>query len=306
MGVRLENLADIAVFVRVVDCGSFTRTAEQLGVSRAVVSKYIARLEARLGARLLHRTTRRLSLTEAGSALYERSRNGLAQIEEAVLEIARLQKAPRGTLKVNAPMSFGILHLAPALPEFLARHPDLSVDVRMDDRIVDLVQEGFDLAIRIAVLPDSSLVARKLAPCRQVVCASPEYLARHGTPQTPEDLRQHNCIVYTYAQSANLWAFATSAGREIQVPVRGSLKLNNGIAEREAALRGLGIIMTPTFYVGDALREGRLVPILTDYPVRELTIYAVYPERKYVSPKVRAFVEFLARRFGPRPYWDSF
>ena len=303
----MENLADIAVFVRVVDTGSFTKTADQLGLSRAVVSKYLNRLEARLGARLLHRTTRRLSLTEAGSALYERSRQALSQIEEVEQEIAKLQKAPRGTLKVNAPMSFGIMHIAPALPEFLARHPDMSVEMKLDDRIVDLIEEGFDLAIRISVLADSSMVARKLAPCRQAVCASPEYLAARGIPQTPEDLREHNCIVYTYAASANLWAITASDGRDVRVPVRGTLRVNNGIASRAAALKGVGIIMTPTFYVGDALRDGRLkAVVLTDHAARELSIYAVYPEHKYVSPKVRAFVEFFAKRFGPKPYWDAF
>lgn len=302
----MENLTDIAVFVRVVESGSFTRTADQLALSRAVISKYVSRLEKRLGARLLNRTTRRLSLTEAGAALYARSRDALREIEEAELEIDRLQGEPRGTLKVNAPMSFGILHVAPAVPEFLARHAAVTVDLRMDDRIVDLIEEGFDVAIRIAELQDSTLIARKLAPCRQVVCASTEYLRRHPLPQTPEDLTEHNCIIYTYARSPNIWRFRSANGEDISVPVRGNLRVNNGLAEREAALQGLGIIITPTFYVGDAIRDGRLQVVLNEYAVPELSVYAVYPERKYLQPKVRMFVDFLAQRFGPEPYWDRF
>lgn len=254
----MENLTDIAVFVRIVDSGSFTRAAQQIGLSRAVASKYVARLEQRLGARLLNRTTRRLSLTEAGAALYARSREALREIEEAELEITRLQEEPRGTLRVNAPMSFGILHLAPALPEFLARHPGLMVDLRLDDRIVDLVEEGFDLAIRIADLQDSTLVARRLAPCRQVMCASPDYLKRRGVPRTPEELTDHNCIVYTYGRSPNIWRLRGPDGSEAAVPVAGNLRVNNGMVECEAALRGLGVIITPTFYIGDLIGAGRL------------------------------------------------
>jgi DNA-binding transcriptional LysR family regulator len=173
-----------------------------------------------------------LSLTEAGAALYEKSREALAQIDDAELAVGRLQSEPRGVLKLSAPMSFGILHIAPALPEFLHRHPHVMVEMKMDDRIVDLIEEGFDLAIRISALGDSALIARKLAPCRQVVCASPEYLARHDTPQTPEDLASHNCIVYSYAASPNVWRFVASDGSEIAVPVRGNLRVNNGLAER--------------------------------------------------------------------------
>jgi len=302
----MDNLTDIAVFVRVVDSGSFTKAATQLGLSRAVVSKYISRLEARLGARLLNRTTRRLSLTEAGAALYANSRDALGQIEEAETEISKLQAEPRGLLKINAPMSFGILHIAPALPAFLARYPDITVEMLMDDRIVDLVEEGFDLAIRIARLADSALVASKIAPCRQVVCAAREYLERQGVPIHPEDLRNHNCIVYTYASSPNVWRFIGLNGNAVTVPVRGNLRVNSGLAEREAALQGLGVIILPTFYVGEDIRAGRLQAVLTNFKARELTVYAVYPERKYLAPKVRVFIDFFRERFGPEPYWDRF
>lgn len=191
----MDNLTDIAVFVRVVDAGSFTAAGESLALSQSVVSKSVSRLEQRLGTRLLNRTTRRLNLTEAGAALYERSAKGLAELEAAELEATQFQTEPRGVLRISAPVSFTILHLAIALPEFLARFPAVTVDMKMDDRFVDLVEAGFDIALRVAQLPDSGVVAKKLAPSKHVVCASPEYLKRHGTPRTPEDLRAHNCLV---------------------------------------------------------------------------------------------------------------
>lgn len=301
----MEHLSDIAVFVRVIEAGSFTAAAEQLGLSQSAVSKCVTRLEEHLGTRLLNRSTRKFSLTEAGSALHARGRRALDEIEEAELEVARLQTEPRGVLRVNAPMSFGILHLAPALDEFLQRYPALTVDLQLDDRLVDLVEEGFDCAIRIKALADSTLVARRLAPCRLVVCAAPDYLARHGTPTTPAALREHACLVYTYRDDPNEWVFRGPDGHELKVVVAGRLRCNNGLIHRDAALAGLGILVTPTFYVGDELRSGRLQTILTDYtPIPEPSVYVVYPERRHLSPKVRAFVDFLAARFEPVPYWD--
>lgn len=301
----MEHLSDIAVFVRVIEAGSFTAAAEQLGLSQSAVSKCVTRLEEHLGTRLLNRSTRKFSLTEAGGALHARGRRALDEIEEAELEIARLQTEPRGVLRVNAPMSFGILHLAPALDEFLQRYPALTVDLQLDDRLVDLVEEGFDCAIRIKALADSTLVARRLAPCRLVVCAAPDYLARHGTPTTPATLREHACLVYTYRDDPNEWVFRGPDGRELKVVVAGRLRCNNGLIHRDAALAGLGILVTPTFYVGDELRSGRLQTILSDYtPIPEPSVYVVYPERRHLSPKVRAFVDFLAARFEPVPYWD--
>jgi DNA-binding transcriptional LysR family regulator len=301
----MDNLADVAVFVRVVERGSFTRAADELELSRAVVSKYLTRLEERLGVRLLNRTTRRLSLTEAGAELFAASRGALERIAEAEGAITRLQREPRGTLKINAPMSFGILELAPALPEFLRKHPDIQVDLRMDDRQVDLVEEGFDVGVRITQrLAASSLVARRLATCRQWVCASPSYLAEHGEPESPEDLSAHNCILYQYALAANVWRFRAPGGRDIAVAVTGNLRANNGIAEREAAVRGVGILLTPSFYVGEELRSGKLVRLLREYSLPELGIHVVYPKREFVAPKTRAFVDFLALRWSGRPSWD--
>jgi DNA-binding transcriptional LysR family regulator len=300
----MELLTGIAVFVRVVESGSFTAAATRLDLSKSVVSKHVTRLEEHLGARLLNRTTRRLSLTEAGRVLYERSRKGLTQIEEATSEVSRLQDVPRGTLKINAPMSFGILHLAPALTEFLRRYPELTVDMSLDDRQIDVIAEGFDVSVRIAELPDSSLVARRIAPCRHVVVAAPSYLARHGTPQTPEDLRRHNIVTYRYQESALEWHFRSPDGKTTSVAVSGSLAINNSLALRAALLEGAGITRTPTFVVGEDVREGRLVALLPNFRPPEVTIFLVYPQRRHQSPKVRAFVEFIAERISESPAWD--
>ena len=251
----MDSLTDIAVFVQVVQSGSFTGAARRLSLSKSVVSKYVTRLEKRLGARLLNRTTRRLSVTEAGQAFYERSRRGLLEIEEAEAEGSRLQGEPRGTLRVNTPMSFGVLHIAPAIPEFLRRYPELSVDMHLDDRRVDVVKEGFDVSIRISDLPDSSLIARRVGPCRHAIVASPDYLKRHGTPRTPNELRDHNVITYEYQESALEWHFQKAGETPISVPVSGSIQMNNSLALREAVLNGAGITRTPTFVVGRDLHD---------------------------------------------------
>jgi DNA-binding transcriptional LysR family regulator len=302
----MENLADIAVFVRVVQRASFTMAADDLGLSRAVVSKYISRLEKRLGARLLHRTTRRLSLTEAGAALFEASHGAIERIEEAEAAVAQLQSEPRGRLRVAAPMSFGILQLGPAIAEFSRAHPLVSLELRLDDRFVNLVEEGIDVAVRIGALTDSSLVARKLASTRQVICAAPGYLAENGEPESPHDLAAHNCLLYSYQANANVWRFTAPDGREIPVAVAGNLRINNGIVEAEAAVAGMGILMSPTFYVGALIREKKLKQVLASYKLPDLGIYAVYPQRSHTPPKVRAFVDFLARRFGRKPDWERF
>lgn len=301
----MENWNDIAIFVRVVEAGSFTAAAEKLGLSQSAASKSVTRLEERLGARLLNRSTRRISLTETGSALHARGLAALKEMQEAELEVARLQTEPRGVLRVSAPMSFGVLHLAPLLPEFLRRYPALTVDIEMDDRLVDLVEEGYDLAIRIKALDDSALVAKRLAPSRNVICAAPDYLALHGEPQTPHDLRDHRCLIYTYGVNPLEWQFRDSANMKISVTITGPLHCNSGLVLREVALAGMGILLTPTFYVGDVIRSGRLRPILTGYTqFPKANVYAIYPERRHLSPKVRAFVDFLGERFGDNPDWD--
>ena len=302
----MDNLADIAVFVRVVERGSFTLAADDMDISRAVVSKYISRLEERLGARLLNRTTRRLSLTEAGAALFEASRGALERIEEAESAVAQFQAAPRGRLRVSAPMSFGIHHQGPAIADFAREYPAVTLDIRLDDRFVNLVEDGIDVAVRIGLLTDSSLVARKLGLTRAVACASPAYLAEHGEPETPEELASHDCLIYSYLANANVWRFLSRDGREIPVAVTGSLRINNGIVLAEAALAGRGILVTPSFYVAPMLRDGRLKRILTDFRLPELGIYAVYPQKGHVPPKVRVFIDYLGARFGRKPDWEKF
>lgn len=301
----MEHLSDIAVFVRVVEAGSFTAAADKLGLSQSAVSKSVNRLEERMGTRLLNRSTRKLSLTEAGAALHERGARALAEIEDAELEITRLQTEPRGVLRVNAPMSFGILHVAPLVPAFLERYPELTIDLQLDDRLTDLVEEGFDCAIRIKALSDSTLVAKRLGPCRQVVCAAPDYWRRHGMPQTPRELKDHAVLTYVNRASPGEWEFRAPDGARIKVQASGRLQSNNGLALTESALRGLGILISPTFYIGAALKQRKLVPALTDHAiVPELDIHAVYPGRRHLSPKVRAFIDFVAERFGPEPYWE--
>jgi len=300
----MDSLTDIAVFVQVVDAGSFTAAAEKLGLSKSVVSKYVTRLEERLGARLLNRTTRRLSLTEVGHAFYTRSLQGLREIEEAEAEVSKLQSAPRGVLRLNAPMSFGIMHVAPALSGFLAQYPELSVDMSLDDRRVDLIEEGFDLAIRIGELPDSSLVARRLGPCRHVVCGSPDYFKKHGEPKTLEDLSNHNAIIYKYQDTPKEWHFVAPNKNIIRVAVSGNIQINNSLGLREALLQGAGITLTPTFVAGQDIKTGKLKAVLTDHKVMEVSIYAVYPQRRHLSPKVKAFVEYMTKRISSQPYWD--
>lgn len=301
----MENLSDIAVFVKVVDAGSFTGAAESLDISQPVVSKAVTRLEERLGARLLNRTTRRLSLTEAGAELYRRSMQALKQIEDAQLEVAKFQTEPRGTLRVNAPVSFTTMHLAPVMHEFLTRFPGVSLELDLDDGQADIVAGGYDLLVRIAKLQDSNLVARRIAPARLVLCASPEYLEKHGEPQTPDELLNHNCLMYTLGNTPRAWRFVSPEGEEQIVPLRGNVATNNGLAQRAIALDGGGIVFLPTFYIGDELRAGKLKCFLQKWIPQDASIYAVFAERRNLAPKVRAFIDFLAAKFGPEPYWDE-
>lgn len=301
----MDDLNDVAVFVAVVDAGSFTRAAERLKVSRPAVSKQVSRLEESLGVRLLNRTTRRLSLTEAGRIFHAQTSRGLEDIAEARAEVSRLQEQPRGVLRINVPMSFGILHIAPLLPAFMQLYPELTVEMDLNDRKLDVIEEGFDASVRISDLPDSTLVARRLAPCRHAIVAAPAYLARHGTPDSPEDLRDHEVLSYSLQQSAQAWHFLDSGGQPTQVAVAGRLQVNNSLALREALLGGMGIARTPTFLVGEDLRQGRLTAVLGAWRSLEVSIYLVYPQRRYLSPKVRAFADFLAARITEAPYWDQ-
>jgi DNA-binding transcriptional LysR family regulator len=300
----MDRLAALEAFVRVAETHSFSEAARRLRASKSLVSRQVAALEADLGARLFHRTTRSLTLTEAGQGYYERAARILADLDEANLSVSRLQAAPRGRLRINAPMSFGYLHLAPAIPEFLARHPEVAIDMVMNDRFVDLVDEGFDVAVRIARMADSSLVARKLAPIRRAICASPAYFARHGVPATPDDLKVHECLTYSNLPTPGEWRLLHPGGRPWPVEIKGRFQANNGDALLAAALAGLGVINQPTFIVGRDLQAGTLVSVLTEFTPQDSALHAVYPHSRHLSPKVRAFVDFLVERFGPRPYWD--
>ena len=299
---RFENLSAMAVFAAVVEARSFSEAARRLGVSKSAASKTVSALEDRLGARLLNRTTRRLSLTEAGQALHERAARIIADAEEAELAVTRLQDEPRGTLRVNAPMSFGWRHLAPALAAFQTQYPDLRVDLTLDDRIIDLVAEGFDMAVRIAALPDSSLVARKLAPNPRVVCGSPAYFERAGRPGRPQDLKAHNCLGYTYLATGDRWRFDGPEG-PATVQVTGSLYANNGDALLAAVRDGVGLALLPIFIVEEDLRAGRLEAVLPECNDESSAVYAVYPASRHLSRKVRAFVDHLVASFGSEAPW---
>lgn len=299
----MDTVDGMRTFVAVISEGSFSAAAERLGMSPQLVSKYVGQLEARLGARLLNRSTRRLSITEPGQAYYERCQHILAEIDEMESAIGDATVAARGTLRINAPMSFGARHLSRATAEYQREQPEVGVNLALDDRTVDIVSEGFDMAIRIGQLKQSSLVARRLAPIRLVTCASPEYLQARGTPKSPQELESHECLSYAYYSEHDRWQF-TRDGESREVRVSGRFSANNGDAILAAALAGMGIVLQPTFIVGDDIRAGRLRRILGDYELPSLNVYAVYAHRQYLSGKVRTFVDFLADYFGSPPYWD--
>lgn len=300
----MDPLDGIAAFARVVDSGSFSAAADRLGLSKSAVSAHVQRLEERLGIRLLNRTTRRLSVTEAGAAYYRHCARILAEAEAAEQVASALQREPRGTLRMSAPDSFGWMHVAPAVPDFLKRYPELSVDITLSPAHVNLVDEGLDLAVRIGVLEDSPLVVRKLAPSRLVVCAAPAYLEERGTPREPADLAKHNCLCNSLLPWGDEWRLAGKRG-EARVAVSGSVCSNNAEMLRAAALDGIGIALLPTWAVAEPLRAGALRRVLDVWEPPTSTIYAVYPGNRLMSMKVRAFVGHLVRCFGRTPYWDN-
>jgi DNA-binding transcriptional LysR family regulator len=301
----MDRFDAIQVFAQVVESGSFAKAAARLGLSTSATSRHVAELETHLQTRLLNRTTRRVSLTESGRAFYERAVQLLADLEEAEQEAARTAVVPRGTIRLTTSVNFGVRHLAPAIAEFLAQHPGVRFDVSLSDRIVDLVEEGFDLAVRVGTAGSENLVARKLGETRLVPCASPQYLSAHPPPKTPEDLAGHDCFTYEYVTPRNVWRFRDPSGRERTVRVAGTLHSNNGDLLAEVAVRGAGIVFEPAFIVGPDVRAGRLVPLLQEYTPPPVPIYAVYPSRKHLSAKVRSFVEFLVARFAQGQDWSA-
>ena len=299
----MDRLASMSAFVTVVDQGSFSAAAEHLQLSRATISKQIAALENCLGGRLLNRTTRRISLTEAGQAYYERCRQILEDVADAECVVTGFSSEPRGRLRINAPMSFGTRQLADIVALFCRTHPAIDVELSLSDRFVDVVEEGYDLVIRITQLKESSLIARKLAPCRVVLCASPDYLETHGRPVTPDDLEQHSCLHYAYFEAGKSWVLNGPDG-EHRVRIHPKLSVDNGDVLCVAARRGLGIALLPTFIAGDAIRAGALDIVLPEYRPPRIDIYAVYASRKHLSAKVRAFIDFAVTQIGDKPAWD--
>lgn len=301
----MDKATEMAVFIRVVDSGGFSAAARELGMSPSAVSKLIGRLENRLDARLLNRTTRQVSLTEEGRAFYDRASRIIADIDEAEGAVRALHAAPRGLLRVNAPVTFGNYQIAPILPSFLDRYPELRVEITLTDALIDLVEEAADVAIRIGRLTDTALVARKLADDRRVICAAPAYLERHGTPRTPDALRRHNCLMSSQPRFLNDWPFDSAQGPQMMT-VTGNLESNSGDIRYRMALDGYGIVRMPEFMVGQDLKAGRLVTLLTDcHRTEPVPIHAVYPHRRHLSPKVRAFVDYLVGRFTPTPPWAT-
>lgn len=301
----LDRLTGLEVFAKVAATGSFSAAGRALGLSQTMVTKHIAALEAHLGVKLFHRTTRKLSITDAGRNYLESAERILADVEAADSAVAADRIEAKGLLRLSAPVSFGARQIAPLLPEFAQRFPEVSVELGLNDRLVDLAEEGWDLAIRIGSLADSSLIARRIAPCRTVLCASPAYLKARGTPRTLANLADHNCLGYTLSRlaGADRWAFGTRG--DVSVNVAGNLRANNGDALLAAAVAGQGVIYQPTFVAADALRAGTLVAITLDHAAIEFAgIYAVYPPDRHPPAKLRAFIDFIAARFAPEPPWD--
>lgn len=297
----MDRFQEMRVFVAVADAGSFVRAADALRLSKTAVSRLVGELEARLGARLMHRTTRRLSLTPEGEVFHERCRQLLDGLAEAEAELTAHAGEAVGRLRINIPVSFGLLHLAPLWPAFMAMHPKVELDITLADRLVDLVDEGYDLAVRIARLQPSSLVSRKLSSTRLVLCASPEYLRRKGMPQHPSDLTRHAVIAYTLLSMGDRWEFDGPQG-PVSVTVAPHMRTNSGDTCCAAALQHQGLVLQPTFLVGPHLASGALVEVLTQYRSIELGVFAVYPSRKHLTPKVRVLIDFLVRAFRLRAW----
>ncbi len=305
----MDRFEEMRVYAAVVDAGSFVGASSALGMSKAAVSRHVAELESRLGVRLLHRTTRKLSQTPEGEVFHARCRELLGGVDDAEAEITSRSGEASGLLRINAPFSFGLLHLAPLWVEFMALHPRVTLDVTLADRVVDLVEEGFDLAVRIARLPDSSLVSRPLASTRLVLCASPTYLHARGQPTHPSDLTGHDVLAYSLFSMGDQWEFTRSArvsgsGTDgvVSVKVRPRMRTNSGDTCRVAALRHQGIVLQPSFLVGPDLLAGTLVEVMPSWRSVELGVHAVYPSRKFVSPKVRLMIEFLVNAFRMRAW----
>lgn len=290
----MDIMQGMKTFVAVVDAGSFSGGADTLAISPQLVSKYIAQLEQHLNVRLLNRTTRRLHLTEAGQQYYQRAQLILEDIEDLECQLTDMQNQASGTLRISAPVSFAIRHLPSVLQQYQQQHPQVSIDLQLNDRKVDIVEEGFDIALRVGQLASSSLIAKRLAPIRLVYCASPDYLAKHGTPQSPAELSGHNFLAYSYM--------------DIKLPIgsNSTFRSNNGDVLTAAAAGGAGIVLQPTFIANDAIRRGELSVIMPEHEPEPIALYAVYAHRQLLASKVASFIQFASTVFGDKPYWDEF
>ncbi len=295
----MDKLNAMNLYCQIVESGQLSIAADNLNLSKGAVSKQLAKLEAHLGGRLLNRTTRRLTPTEAGIAFYERAKQILESVKEAECVVTGLTTEPHGTLKINAPMSFGARYLGALLAEYQKKYPKMKIDLTLHDRQIDLIEEGYDLALRIATLKDSTLIVRKLAACHIVMCASPGYLQKNGRPKIPSDLKNHQCLLYAYSDSVRNWAFENKYGKKQQVHVKGSLYANNGDLICDALINGMGIARLPTFIIGDAIRKGTAEVILDDWRPAPKDISLLYPSSRHLSAKVRAFVDLAIEHFRP-------
>ncbi|MFV2055720.1 MAG: LysR family transcriptional regulator [Thiohalomonadales bacterium] len=298
---RFENMD---TFIRLVEAGTISAAADRLGVAKSAVSRRLKDLEEHLGVELFHRTTRRMNLTDTGRAFYHQSVRILDDVLEAELATSQAHGTLKGSLKVALPSSFGLMHVGPAINEFVQAHPKIEFELDFNERVVDLMQEGFDLAIRIADLQDSSLIARRIAPIQTVLCASPAYLEHMGTPQTPGQLIEHQCLVYSLSNDFDYWHLTDSEGETLKTKIKPYLKASTGEFLRDAAVEGLGIIFVPLFIVYKEIERGTLVPILKNYKPTQKNAYVIYPQTRHLSQRVRAVVDFLVKRFEGTPYWD--
>jgi len=301
----MDRFEEMRTFVRVVDTGSFIEAARRMHAARSAVSRRVADLEARLGVQLLKRTTRRVSLTEAGQLFYHRCQRILADLEDSEQAVASEHREIQGLIRIATPLSFGLRHLSPVLDEFLVQHPALRVDLNLNDSMINLMAEDIDLGIRIGKLQDSSMMARRLASINVVACASPAYLAEYGEPQTPEQLAQHQGLDYSNVPEGQLWQFKDSSGKTTAVKLPYRMRANNGDVLLKAAIDGLGVLVTPSFIAHEAIRNGQLKPILCDYSTGSSNIYAIYPAQRHLPHRVRALIDFLAQRFASNPYWNN-
>lgn len=296
---------EMQVFVQIVISGTITAAAQHLQIAKSAVSRRLSEMEEQLGVELFHRSTRKLNLTESGNVLYERCVSILDELHEMESLLTDSNKEISGQIKVAAPLSFGLMHLSSAIIEFKKMHPAITFDIDFNDREIDIIQEGFDVAIRIADLKDSSLIARKLVSLSTVVCASPEYISKYGEAKTPSELVNHECISYSYLSKPEQWDFFDNKDKLIKVIVNKSMRINNGEFMREAASAGLGVLRQPTFIAFKDIDNGKLVPILENYTSKPVNAYAVYPPTRHLSQRVRQFIDFLVVRYEGKPCWEQ-